>query len=143
MKLSIFLLLVLIGLIQWANGQQDQCIRAYGTTTVEEFLKDLQHFVAADDRTHVAELVRFPIRITVSGKPLTLRSKNQLLKYYNIAFDPKVKGFIAKQRFSDLFCNWQGIMIGRGEIWINTTGKSSRLRIITINNNPPWSPEDK
>ncbi len=96
-----------------------------------------------DDRTHIAEMVRFPIRITVSGKPLTLRSKDQLLKYYNVAFDPKMKGFIAKQRFSDLLCNWQGIMIGRGEIWINTTGKSSRLRIITINNSPRWSPEDK
>jgi hypothetical protein len=33
-------------------------------------------------------------------------------------------------------------MIGGGEIWINMGGRSSRLRIIAVNNNPPWSPED-
>ena len=33
-------------------------------------------------------------------------TKNQLLEYYNVAFDAKVRGFIAKQKVSDLFCNW-------------------------------------
>jgi hypothetical protein len=65
-----------------------------------------------------------------------------LLEYYDVAFDAKVRGFIAKQKVSDLFGNWQGIMIGGGEIWINMGGGSSCLRIIAINNNPPWSPED-
>jgi hypothetical protein len=88
-------------------------------------------------------MVHFPIKITAAGKPLVLRSKDQLLKNYDVAFDSKVKGFIAKQQFAELFCNWQGIMIGRGEVWINTVGKSSRLRIITINNAPPWSAEEK
>jgi hypothetical protein len=92
--------------------------------------------------TVVTLMVRFPIRIVAEGKPLTLRDRGQLLKYYDVAFDSKVKAFIAKQKYSDLFCNWKGIMIGRGEIWINTVGKSFRLRIVAINNNPPWSPED-
>jgi hypothetical protein len=140
--LPIILPLVLSGLIQWASGQEDPCVRGYGAATIEQFLGDLQHSVAVDDRAQVAEMVRFPISITVAGKPVTLRSKDQLLKYYNVAFDPKVKGFIAKQKVSELFCNWKGIMIGRGEIWINTAGKPPRLRIIAINNNPPWSPED-
>ncbi len=142
MKLALVLPIVLATL-QWAKGQDDQCIRDYGAASVEQFLEDLQHSVAADDRAHVADMVRFPIRITVAGKPLTLRTRDQLLKYYDVAFDSKVKGFIAKQKFSELFCNWQGIMIGRGEIWINVAGKPSRLRIVTINNAPPWSPEDK
>jgi hypothetical protein len=141
-KVPMVLPLVLGGLMQWANGQEDPCIRAYGAASVEQFLGDLQHSVAVDDRAHVAEMVRFPISITVAGKPLTLRNKDQFLKYYGAAFDAKVRGFIAKQKASELFCNWKGIMIGRGEIWISTSGKSSRLRIITINNNPPWSPED-
>ncbi len=139
-RVPIVLPFVLAGFVQWGNGQEDQCIRAYGAVSVEQFLGDLQHSVAVDDRAHVAEMVRFPISITVEGKPLTLRSKDQLLKYYDVAFDAKVRGFIAKQRVSDLFCNWKGIMIGRGEIWINTAGRSSRLRIVAINNNPPWSP---
>lgn len=142
-KFAIILPIVVAVLLPRAGGQVDQCIRGYGADSVQQFLDDLQHSVAADDRAHVVGMVHFPIRITVAGKPLTLRSKDQLLKYYDVAFDSKVKGFIAKQKFSALFCNWQGIMIGRGEIWINSTGNSSRLKIVTINNAPPWSPEDK
>jgi len=109
---------------------------------VEQFLQDLQHSVAVDDRARVVEMVGFPIKITADGKSRTLRNRNQLLAYYNVAFDAKVRGFIAKQKVSELFCNWKGIMIGRGEVRINTSGRSSRLRIIAINNNPPWSPVD-
>jgi hypothetical protein len=140
LNISIILLLTLA---TYAGGQENQCIQAYGSASVEHFLTDLQHFVAVDDRPRVAQMVHFPIRITVDNEPLRLQNQDQLLKHYNVAFDPKVKGFIAKQKFSELFCNWKGIMVGRGEIWINTIGKSSQLRIIAINNNPPWSPEDK
>ena len=142
LQLSIVVCFAVLGPLQKVKGQDDACIRAYGKASVEQFLSDLQHSVAVDDRAHIVEMVQFPISIMVEGKPMALRNKNQLLKYYEIAFDAKVKGFIAKQRVSDLFCNWKGIMIGRGEIWINTVGKSSALRIIAINNNPPWSPDD-
>jgi hypothetical protein len=135
----IILTILLAGLVQGASGQDDPCIRAYGKAPVEQFLADLQHSVAVDDRAHVAEMVRFPVSITVSGKSMTLRNRDQLLKYYDVAFDAKVKGFIAKQKASELFCDWKGLMIGQGEIWIGTAGKSSHLRIIAINNNPPWS----
>ncbi|MGB7598749.1 MAG: hypothetical protein WBM24_00475 [Candidatus Sulfotelmatobacter sp.] len=139
----IILAILQASLAQGVGGQDDPCIRAYGTASVEHFLADLQHSVAVDDRAHVAEMVRFPISITVEGKALTLRNKDQLLKYYNVAFDTKVKGFIAKQEVSKLFCNSQGVMIGRGEIWINTGGgKPSQLKTVAINNNPPWSTED-
>jgi hypothetical protein len=141
-RLPIVLPLVLAGLIQCASGQEDPCIRAYGVASIEQFVGDLQHLVAADDRAHVAEMVHFPISITVEGRPMIVRNRDQLLKYYNVAFDTKVKGFIAKQKVSELFCNWKGIMIGRGEIWISKAGKPPRLRIIAINNDPPWSPED-
>ena len=130
LQLSIVVSFAMLGPLQEVNGQDDACIRAYGKASVEQFLSDLQHSVAVDDRAHIVEMVQFPISIMVEGKPMALRNKNQLLKYYEIAFDAKVKGFIAKQRVSDLFCNWKGIMIGRGEIWINTAGKSSQLRIV-------------
>jgi hypothetical protein len=137
------LLFILLAFVHPAQGQGDTCIRDHGAAAVHHFLRDLQHYVAVDDRMHLVQMVQFPISIRVGEKPLTLQNKEQLLKYYAVAFDPKVKAFIRKQKFSDLFCNWKGIMIGRGEIWINTTGESSRLKIIAINNNPPWTPEDK
>ena len=119
--------------------EQNSCIEAYGSKTVSDFLTDLQKSVAADDREHVASLVQFPITITIKGKQTRIRTRAQLLKNYDVAFDAKVKGFLAKQRFTDLFCNWKGIMIGRGEIWLDAR-EHHPLRIIAINNNPRWSP---
>jgi hypothetical protein len=121
----------------------DDCIAVYGSIAVKNFLHQLQVAVATDNRAQVVSMVRLPINIEIAGKQTRLRYQSELLKYYDVAFDPKVKGFIAKQKFEDLFCNWQGVMIGRGEIWINSVGKPSRLKIITINNDPPWSPDDK
>lgn len=115
------------------------CIDNYGGSNVSAFLADLQKSVAAGDRQHVVSLVRFPITIMVNGKRVSLHTQEQFLKYYDVAFDSKVKGFLAKQQFSDLFCNWKGIMIGRGEIWFDRV-KNGPLCIIAINNNPPWSP---
>jgi hypothetical protein len=139
---SMILPLVLAGFVPCSSGQGDPCIRAYGAASVEQFLRDLQNSVAVGDRAQVVEMVGFPIKITADGKSRTLRNENQLLEYYNVAFDAKVRGFMAKQKVSGLFCNWKPIMIGRGEIWINPGSGSSPLRIIAINNNPPWSPED-
>jgi hypothetical protein len=72
-----------------------------------------------------------------------LTNRSELLKYYEVAFDSRVKAFIAKQRFSDLFCNWKGIIIGHGEIWISTVGRSKNLKIIASNGNLPWFLEGK
>ena len=142
LEFSMILLLVLAGFAPCASGQGDPCIRAYGAASVEQFWRDLQNSVVVDDRARVVEMVGFPIKINADGRSRTLRNKNQLLAYYNVAFDAKLGGFIAKQKVSELSCNRKGIMIGRGEIWISTGGRSSRLRIIAINNNPPWSPQD-
>jgi hypothetical protein len=46
---------------------------------------------------------------------------------------------IKQQRFENLFVNYQGVMVGQGEIWMSSVplNKSSGrfgLRIITVNN---------
>jgi hypothetical protein len=87
-------------------------------------------------------MVGLPIKSLWKASRGHCETKNQLLEYYNLAFDAKVRGFIAKQRFLSCSVIWKGIMIGRGEIRINRGGRSSRRRTIAINNNPPWSPED-
>jgi len=138
----IIALVIVVGALRFADAE-DQCIAPYGTEAVKNFLHQLQTAVADNDQRRVVAMVRLPITIMVAGKSTKIQSRVQLLRYYDVAFDAKVKGFIAKQEFSELFCNWQGIMIGRGEIWINAVGEPAMLRIITINNNPPWSPEDK
>lgn len=45
----------------------DPSIDAYGAANVSHFLVDLPKSVAADDRTHVAEMVKYPISIIVKA----------------------------------------------------------------------------
>jgi hypothetical protein len=136
-------MLLAFALVAASSLADDECIAIYGTDSVRSFLHELQLAVAADNRTRVVSMVRFPIDIEIAGKRTHLKNRSELLKYYDVAFDTKVKGFIAKQKFKDLFCNGQGVMIGRGEIWINSSGKPPRLKVVAINNDPPWSPDDK
>lgn len=133
---------LLLGLVTTASlaRADDQCINAYGSASVRTFLQELQTAVARNERAHVASLIKFPITIEIEGQRTKLSSRKQFLKYYDVAFDAKVKGFIAQQKFDSLFCDWKGIMIGRGEIWINAIGNPAILKIIAINNNPQWSP---
>jgi len=100
LEFSMILPLVPAGFVQCASGQGDPCIRAHGAASVEPFLRDLQNSVAVDDRPHVVEMVGFPVKITADGKSRTLRNENQLLEYYNVAFDAKVRGLHRRSRRS-------------------------------------------
>jgi hypothetical protein len=91
-----------------ASGPGDPCIRAGGAASVEQCLRDLQHSVAVDDRAHVVAMVGLPIKSLWKASRGHCETKNQLLEYYNLAFDAKVRGFIAKQKVSELFCNLEG-----------------------------------
>ena len=127
-------------LLATSSPADDRCIATYGTNGSEVFFTNCKRPVAADNRARVVRMVRFPIDIMIAGNRTHLKNRSELLKYYDVAFDPKVKGFIGTQKFEDLFCNWQGVMIGRGEIWVDDVGKPPTLKITAINNNPPWSP---
>jgi hypothetical protein len=107
LEFSMILLLVLAGFAPCASGQGDPCIRAYGAASVEQFWRDLQNPVAVDDRARMVEMVGFPIKITADGKSRTLRNKNQLLAYHNVAFEAKVRG--SSRSRSSLNCS----VIGR------------------------------
>jgi len=130
-------------LVSSAAVAEDACVSSYGSDKVQAFLADLQQAVASDKRADVAKMVAYPIKIRVNEKATTLRDQNNLVKYYDTAFNANVKQALAKQEFSNLFCNWQGMMVGDGQIWINTDGKSANLRITAINNAPLQKAEGK
>ena len=44
----------------------------------------------------------------------------------------KVKRALAEQSYAKLFANWQGVMVGDGELWFSAVGKTGVLRIIAI-----------
>src|SRR5262249_13950273 len=102
-----------------------------GEAHLKVFIAALQKAVAADDRRKVASMIRYPIVIFAGGRSVLFRTPASLVASYNLIFTPLLKKLIANAKPQEMFRNWQGAMIGRGEIWINTVS-AGRLKIVTI-----------
>lgn len=107
---------------------------------VESFLGTLKDAVANDDRRAVASLVRYPIRVQLDGQNTMIASAADFVSRYPEIINDNVKGALLAQETTELFANWRGVMIGRGEVWFGAVYEDPRddetyhLRIIAINN---------
>jgi hypothetical protein len=106
---------------------------------VAQYLKDLKAIVARGDRAAACALVRYPITIGAPKATKTIANAPSCEKNYERIFTPRVIDAIGKQQFADLFVNYQGVMIGRGEVWFGgicdndeCTGRVD-IKIKTIN----------
>jgi hypothetical protein len=101
-------------------------------THVTQFLAQLQHAMAADDRATVAAMVKYPLMVhPLKGPAMTYRNGAALTANYAQVFTPEVKAAVAAAKPDNLFARDQGVMIGNGEIWMNEVGGS--MKIITVN----------
>ena len=96
----------------------------------EAFLKQLQTWVAVVDKQSIAAATTFPIRTPHDGKILEVDA-NDFLAHYDAIMTAKVRDAIAKQKPCTSFANWQGVMIGNGDVWFIPTPKG--FTILTVN----------
>ena len=106
---------------------------------VRRFFELLKKASAKNDKKYLGNIVRYPITFYDHAKLKKITNHIDFEKKYSSIFNEKVRGAIAKQKYEDLFVNWQGIMVGNGEVWISgiVVGKSPSkidIKIITINN---------
>lgn len=117
-------------------------IRAYGRSysvctdisawEVERFAKKVRKQILEGDYEGLAEECRYPV--TVDGEPCEDKEALlTLLQNPSQAFLDAVREETGEQ----MFCNWQGIMLGNGEVWIgealNDDLSSEGLKVIGIN----------
>lgn len=97
------------------------------------FLK-LQHAVSAGDKQALAAMVDYPFVAHAQGKAIKINDAKHFVADYDKLVTTKVKAAVAKQTYATLFTNWQGVMVGDGEIWFSGVGDSNTVKIIAINN---------
>jgi hypothetical protein len=105
---------------------------------VEEFVSDVKKAVAKGDKIWLANNLFYPLKVRISEKlALNLKSKNQFLLQFDKIFTADFKSAVSKTYSHNHFNNYQGIMIGDGEIWINNalnaTEAKPMFQIIAIN----------
>jgi hypothetical protein len=84
----------------------------------EERVKELQAALRADDRLRFAEGLRYPVRVnTMSWCEITFRDAAELAPHFEHVVTPKVRAAIldATQPYA---ANYEGVMLGRGELWL-------------------------
>ncbi len=104
----------------------------------EEFFAKLKKAVADGDKETVASMIDYPFQARLKGKAVKIRDQKHFVADYDQVVTAKVKDAVAKQTYPTLFANWQGVMIGDGEVWFNGICsddfcKQQTVRIIAIN----------
>jgi hypothetical protein len=119
---------------QTAAGVDSSLDALFGShVPYRQFFETLQKAVASDDRAAVAALVAYPFQARVNGQAVKLRDAAHFVADYDKIVTPKVKHAIANQTYATLFANWQGVMIGDGEVWFSGVGSNNTVNIIAIN----------
>jgi hypothetical protein len=103
---------------------------------VIRFLNELQDSVKNNKKRHIATLILFPFKATVTGKDIEIDSMDKFLKNYDQIFNLKVRNAVLNEKLETLSVNSNGIMIGRGEIWFTSyiINDKKITAITTINN---------
>ena len=98
------------------------------------FLDQLAALVADGDLSPIAGIIDYPLTLQdpESGKSFTYNSPDEVLAISDHIFNGKIKNAILNQSFEDLFINYNGLMIGSGELWFAIT-RGDEFLLTTIN----------
>lgn len=99
---------------------------------VRRFLMDLRDAAEAGDLAALSARVRLPFRSRKNGKLVRMyATKAALRRDLASLFTPRVLKAIREERYEELFVNYQGIMIGSGEVWFD--GFDGEIKIKAVN----------
>ncbi|EXL03629.1 hypothetical protein [Aquamicrobium defluvii] len=97
------------------------------------FFDNLKKAVAAGDKATVAAMIDYPFQARIGGKSLKIRDTAHFVADYDQIITAKVKHAVQGQTYETLFANWQGVMVGDGEIWFSGVGDADVIKITAIN----------
>ena len=151
MKKARILCALLMVLAVWTAASSGTAVLAssenrYAVAGIEnaaEFEKaflTLQAAVSANDRGKVVDFVLYPLRVNgwlgeATGKAtVQFTTRQEVMGNFDDIFTTRVKEALVKQKVGDLFVNWQGVMVGKGEAWLSISDKTPvRYGIIAVN----------
>jgi hypothetical protein len=109
------------------------------TASDRDFFREIRNAVLAQDIDRFANAVAYPIVLRSGRHEIIVRNKKALKKNAKLVFNEHLKPVVKSQSPDTLFKNWQGVMIGDGQIWFSKVIEdgqkqgSSVFRIVAIN----------
>lgn len=104
----------------------------YSKTEVEGFAKKIRKYITSKDWGSLSKHVSYPISISGhSYNDKVTFAKGEFADMLNNQFFEAV----GNESCTDMFCNWQGVMLGDGEVWIAEV--NGELKVFSINVTTP------
>ena len=122
-----------------AMAKRSEPANAADSGAAGRFLSRLQTAIRADDRPTIAGMIAYPLRVNFNDGPKTYKNSPSIERDFERIFTPQVKKAILDQGADELFTNYQGSMIGSGEVWFDQScsnsscSKRGAIRIKAIN----------
>ncbi|KWX72629.1 hypothetical protein AMQ84_25540 [Paenibacillus riograndensis] len=100
------------------------------------YFAKLQKAVEGNKPAEVADLIAYPLNLNKDNKKYVFYNKNEFIKKYDRVFTSRVRENLLAQKADKVFVNYQGIMVGDGDLWIGK--QNNKLGVIAVNilNNP-------
>jgi len=98
----------------------------------EQVIRSFQTAVAYGDSASAAKLVRFPIRVAIGGKPVTIANAQEFVRNYDRIITPAIAGIVTDQKYDELMVNAQGVMFGNGQVWVNGVCLDATCRKVDV-----------
>lgn len=97
----------------------------------------IQQAVTEGDKAAFAAWVSYPITVTADGEEMKLSDAVQFEEHYDSILTDEIKDVITSQEWGALFVNYQGLMFGDGQVWLNGVCKNDDcaefdVKIVTI-----------
>ena len=136
------LIVTMVFLIVSFLALQSEADLHYYPITVSDkafFEKIKKAVLADDDEWFSGVVVSYPFVLRLGKAEIKLKNKADFKEHAALIFTTQLKSIVQKQSADSLFKNWQGIMIGNGEIWFSEVGEKTGngnvwvYRIIGIN----------
>lgn len=108
----------------------------YAVLSVQDkaFFDEVRTSILGEQPEMVAKLVLYPIEIVINSESVKINSEQEFVRRYNDIVTPDLLRIVRNQKTDELFKNWRGIMVGRGELWfgqVQLRGDSSYTYRIT------------
>lgn len=87
--------------------------------TIEAFLPRLKKLLKNNDRAAIADMIDFPLGVSLDGDlSYVIRDAATFVKLFPRVFHPGIMRQIRAAQDENIFCNWQGVSLASGLIWI-------------------------
>lgn len=100
---------------------------------VENFARQIKLNIMEDKRQEFADLINYPINVTIDNKKTSINSSEEFIQHYNDIITSDFKNKLSDSYTKYLFSNSMGVMLGDGEIWFDKFNDQG-FRIYAINN---------